>query len=114
MLSLNDDEPTDLRGGAYCAEFNVQASGQPWIQAKTDVINMMYPGNEEPIAAIRECGITLPKSAKTADVEYGKFCTIEFERPEPQDFAKFIDDLFNQFYNAGPEYELSNKIFDMR
>lgn len=114
MLRLNDVARTDLAGGAYCAEFNIQPTGEPWIQAKSNVVNMVYPGHDEPLAAIRDCGITLPDNATNADTRYGKFCTIEFDRPEPGEFARLIDDLFIRFYKLDRDYQLATDIFDMR
>ena len=114
LLRLNDSVGGELRGGAYCAEFRVKSNGYPWIQTKTNVVNMAYEKQSEPVKTIRDHGICLPSDTVAVDVQHGKYCTLEFARMNPSDFAALIDDLFTKFYFVKADYELEIEFIDLR
>jgi hypothetical protein len=111
VLERNRRTPCSLRGGAFCASFERAPDGEPWVQVKTGVLNIFYPGDEEPIPNLRARVPLLPADATCPSWEPWKYATVEFESDNAQAAATLVEDLFLRFYDYP---DLDSEIIDMR
>lgn len=114
MLNSNEQNHSELEGGAFCANFETANSDGPWVQAKTGVINLYYPFDIPPNILFRERNLaTLPVMAYPA-WNANKFATITFGELSVDEYAVFIDRLFRELFRMPPGYQVNTDIFEMR
>jgi len=114
MLNLNRSISSELRGGAICAGFEGEIDGMPWVQAKSGTLNVYYPSDREPVAALTAAGVPLPPGIICADWEPWKFATLEFSALEAPAFAALIQHIFVDFFDMPEDFRLRSEVFDMR
>lgn len=114
MLKANSKNPCKLEGGAFCASFEVEPNGEPWIQAKDGALNIYYPFDSPPNILLPELSLDeLPSIAFPAWQE-NKFATIAFDSISVDDLTNYIDRLFQKLYNLPEDYIVNTEVFDMR
>ena len=114
MLDRNDASQSTLRGGAFCAAFERKVDGEPWVQAKSGVLNIFYPSDELPLPQVQSRLPRLPLDSKCVAWEPWKYATFEFDPIGADDLTNLIQDLFVQFYGFPNDIELDSEVFVMR
>lgn len=114
MERRNQEVPSSLRGGTFCAAVERPPDGEPWVQVKTGVLNFFYPSDEPPLPTIASSGVALPSGTTCATWEPWKYATLEFEPPPVEELAELVEGLFGTFYGLPEDEPLLWEIIDTR
>jgi hypothetical protein len=114
LFQRNETTPCSLRGGAYCANIERVPDGEPWVQAKTGVLNIFFPSDDDPIRVLNSRLPSLPAGTTCPDWEPWKYATLETPQMTADQMADLITDLFVSFYEFPDDTPLQTEIFDVR
>ena len=91
----------------FFARFSLSEQ-QPWIEvvlARTTVVNLWHPYDDDPREILEESGVSLPASFEVIE-DANPSCTFSIPRIPPVELARFVEELFLKLYGAAEDYPL--------
>jgi hypothetical protein len=91
----------------YFARFSLSEQ-EPWIEvvlARTTVVNLWHPHDDDPREVLEESGIALPSPFEVIE-DANPSCTFSIPRIPVAALSRFVEDLFLKLYGAAPDYPL--------
>jgi|SRR6187402_595929 len=91
----------------YFARFSLSEE-EPWIEivlARTTVVNLWYPYDDDPRTVLPEAGLSLPLPFELIE-NANPSCTFSIPRAPAADLCRFVEDLFLKLYEADEDYAL--------
>ncbi len=109
LEELESEEALHAKGTApkYFARFSLSEQ-QPWIEivlARTTVVNLWHPYDDDPRMALEEAGVALPSPFEMIE-DANPSCTFSIPRVPTAELSRFVEDLFRKLYGAADDYPL--------